>query len=429
MLSTLGFGVFGFAVLIGLAWACSSHRRAVDWRLVGTGLALQLGLALFVLLTPFGTTLFDALARGFVRVISFSREGATFIFGDFVDVEQFGFVFALQVLPTIVFFAALMSVLYHLGVMQRIVRAMSWAITRVMRVSGAETLAVSANVFVGQTEAPLVVRPYISAMTQSELMTLMVGGMATIAGGVMAAYVVLLGGGDPATQAFYAKHLLSASVMAAPAALVVAKLLMPEVDRPLTLGQATPREAERTTTNVIEAAAVGAGEGVKLALNVGGMLLAFLALIALINFPLVWVGEATGLSAWLGGRQGEPVQTDLALLLGYLLSPLAWITGVPWSDAPAVGSLIGQKVVANEFVAYVQLAQVADSLSERGLLIATYALCGFANFASIAIQIGGIGGIAPDRRADLARFGLRAVLGGTLATLMTATMAGVITSF
>ncbi len=429
MLTTIAFGIFGMAVLIGIAWACSSHRHAVDWRLIGTGLALQLGLALFVLLTPFGTTLFDALGRGFVRVISFSREGATFIFGDFVDVEQFGFVFALQVLPTIVFFAALMSVLYHLGVMQRIVRAMSWAITRVMRVSGAETLAVSANVFVGQTEAPLVVRPYISSMTHSELMTLMVGGMATIAGGVMAAYVVLLGGGDPAAQAFYAKHLLSASVMAAPAALVVAKLLMPETERPLTLGQGAPREAERTTTNVIEAAAVGAGDGVRLALNVGGMLLAFLALIALINFPLVWLGELTGLSSWLSGRHGAVVETDLALLLGYLLSPLAWLTGVPWNDAPAVGSLIGQKVVANEFVAYVQLAQVADDLSERGLLIATYALCGFANFASIAIQIGGIGGIAPDRRADLARFGLRAVLGGTLATLMTATMAGVITSF
>lgn len=426
---TLAFGVFGIAVLVGIAWAFSSHRRAVDWRLIGTGLALQLGIALFVLLTPFGTAVFEVLARGFVAVISFSREGAVFIFGDFVDVEQFGFVFALQVLPTIVFFAALMSVLYHLGVMQRVVRAMSWAITRVMRVSGAETLAVSANVFVGQTEAPLVVRPYISRMTQSELMTLMVGGMATIAGGVMAAYVVLLGGSDPAQQAFYAKHLLSASVMAAPAALVVAKLLMPETGQPLTLGLAAPPEGERTTTNVIDAAAVGAGDGIRLALNVGGMLLAFLALIALVNFPLVWLGEVSGVSTWLSGVHGTPVQTDLALALGYLFSPLAWVTGVPWSEAPAVGSLIGQKLVANEFVAYVQLAEVAGGLSERSVLIATYALCGFANFASIAIQIGGIGGIAPERRADLSRFGLRAVLGGTLATLMTATLAGVIMSF
>jgi concentrative nucleoside transporter, CNT family len=313
--------------------------------------------------------------------------------------------------------------------MQRIVRAMAWAITRVMPVSGAETLSVSANVFVGQTEAPLVVRPYIAGMTQSELMTLMVGGMATIAGGVMAAYVVLLGGGDTVQQAFYAKHLLSASIMAAPAALVMAKLLIPETERPLTLGHVKPGDSERTTQNVIEAAAVGAGDGVRLALNVGGMLLAFLALIALVNFPLVWLGEVTGLAGRLSAMSGRPVETDLALMLGYLFSPLAWVSGVPWSDAQVVGSLIGQKVVANEFVAYVQLAEVADQLSERGRLIATYALCGFANFASIAIQIGGIGGIAPERRADLARFGLRAVLGGTLATLMTATVAGVITSF
>lgn len=429
MLSSIAFGVFGLVVLLAIAWGFSSNRRAVNWRLIATGLALQLGLALFALVTPFGTVIFDALGRGFVRVISFSREGALFIFGDFMDVDQFGFVFALQVLPTIIFFSALMGVLYHLGIMQRIVRAMAWAITRVMPVSGAETLSVSANVFVGQTEAPLVVRPYISGMTQSELMTLMVGGMATIAGGVMAAYVVLLGGSDPAEQAFYAKHLLSASIMAAPAALIVAKLLVPETGRPLTLGRVEAAGVERTTQNVIEAAAVGAGDGVRLALNVGGMLLAFLALIALVNFPLIWLGEVTGLAARLSAANGRPVDTDLALLLGYVFSPLAWVSGVPWSDAREVGSLIGQKVVANEFVAYVQLAQVAEALSERGRLIATYALCGFANFASIAIQIGGIGGIAPDRRADLARLGLRAVLGGTLASLMTATMAGVITSF
>lgn len=422
------FGLLGLSVLVAIAWLFSDNRRAVNWRLIGTGLALQVALALFVLMTPFGAAVFDALGRGFVKVISFTQAGAGFIFGDFMDISKFGFVFAIQVLPTIIFFSALMSVLYHIGLMQKIVQGMAWAITKVMPVSGAETLSVSANVFVGQTEAPLVVRPYIGRMTNSELMTLMVGGMATIAGGVMAAYIGLLGGGDPAQQVFYAKHLVSASIMAAPAALVMAKLLIPEVQQPLTLGTVRIHD-ERVAENVIEAAAIGASDGVKLALNVGGMLLAFLALIAMVNFPLEWLGEVTGVTAALSEAAGRPVKTDLALLLGYLFSPVAWITGVPWSDAQAVGSLVGQKIVANEFVAYVQLAEMAPELTEKGRLIATYALCGFANFSSIAIQIGGIGGIAPERRADLARFGLRAVLGGTLATLMTATIAGVITSF
>lgn len=428
LLQSLLFGLLGLTTLLAIAWLASDNRRAVNWRLIGTGLLLQLVLALFVLLTPFGAAIFDALGRGFVQVISFTRAGSEFIFGDFMDTSKFGFVFAVQVLPTIIFFSALMSVLYHLGLMQKIVQGMAWAMTKVMPVSGAETLSVSANVFVGQTEAPLVVRPYIVGMTKSELMTLMVGGMATIAGGVMAAYIGLLGGGDPAREVYYAKHLISASIMAAPAALIVAKLLVPEVEKPLTLGSVRVHD-ERSAHNVIEAAAVGASDGVRLALNVGGMLLAFLALIALINFPLIWLGEATGVTQYLSETAGRPVRTDLALLLGYLFSPVAWVTGVPWSDAQMVGSLIGQKVVANEFVAYVQLAEMAPELSDKGRLIATYALCGFANFSSIAIQIGGIGGLAPERRSDLARFGLRAVLGGTLATLMTATIAGVITSF
>lgn len=428
LLHTLFFGLFGMLVLIGIAWTFSDNRRSINWRLIGIGLALQLALALFVLLTPFGAAVFDALGRGFVKVISFTRAGSEFIFGDFMDTTKFGFVFAVQVLPTIIFFSALMSVLYHIGLMQKIVQGMAWGITKLMPVSGAETLSVCANVFVGQTEAPLVVRPYILQMTKSELMTLMVGGMATIAGGVMAAYIGLLGGDDPAQQVFYAKHLISASIMAAPAALVTAKLLIPETERSLTLGTVRVHD-ERVAHNVIEAAAIGAGDGVRLALNVGGMLLAFLALIALINFPLEWLGDATGISQRLSEAAGRPVKTDLALLLGYLFSPVAWVTGVPWSDAHTVGSLVGQKIVANEFVAYVQLAELAPELSEKGRLIATYALCGFANFSSIAIQIGGIGGLAPERRPDLARLGLRAVLGGTLATLMTATIAGVITSF
>jgi CNT family concentrative nucleoside transporter len=282
-------------------------------------------------------------------------------------------------------------------------------------------------VFIGQTEAPLTVRPYIGRMTESELITMMIGGMAHIAGGVLAAYVGMLGGGDPAASAYYAKHLLAASIMAAPATLVIAKLLIPETGNPLTRGT-VKMEVEKTTSNVIDAAAAGAADGLRLALNIGAMLLAFIALIAMLNWPLTWIGEVTGAAEALG----RP--TDMATLLGYVLAPIAWVIGVPWQDATTVGGLIGQKIVLNEFVAYLQLAEIVNgnvegvALTDKGKLIATYALCGFANFSSIAIQIGGIGGLAPERRQDLAKFGLRAVLGGTLATFMTATIAGVLTS-
>ncbi|GAB3748088.1 nucleoside transporter [Lysobacter olei] len=424
----MAFGLFGLVVLIGLAWLFSNNRKSVDWRLVATGVALQVAFAAVVLLVPGGRDVFDALGHGFVKVLSFVNAGSNFIFGGLMDTSKYGFIFAFQVLPTIIFFAALMSVLYHLGVMQAIVRAMAWAITKVMRVSGAETTSVCASVFIGQTEAPLTVRPYISRMTESELITMMIGGMAHIAGGVLAAYVGMLGGGDPEQQAYYAKHLLAASIMAAPATMVVAKLLIPETGTPLTRGT-VKMEVEKTTSNIIDAAAAGAGDGLRLALNIGAMLLAFIALIALLNWPLTWIGEVTGLQAMLG----KP--TDMATLLGYVLAPVAWLIGVPWQDATLVGGLIGQKIVINEFVAYLQLADIVNgkvagvALTEQGKLIATYALCGFANFSSIAIQIGGIGGLAPDRRQDLARFGLRAVLGGTIATLMTATIAGVLTQF
>ncbi|WP_386812268.1 NupC/NupG family nucleoside CNT transporter [Lysobacter koreensis] len=423
----VAFGLFGLAVLIGIAWLFSNNKKSVDWKLVATGVSLQIGFAALVLLVPGGKDVFDALGNGFVKVLSFVTAGSSFIFGSLMNVETYGFIFAFQVLPTIIFFAALMSVLYHLGVMQVIVRGMAWAITKVMRVSGAETTSVCASVFIGQTEAPLTVRPYISRMTESELITMMIGGMAHIAGGVLAAYVGMLGGGDPVQQAFYAKHLLAASIMAAPATMVVAKLLIPETGTPLTRGT-VKMEVEKTTSNVIDAAAAGAADGLRLALNIGAMLLAFIALIALLNWPLTWIGEVTGLAALLG----KP--TDMATLLGYLLSPVAWLIGVPWQDANVVGGLIGQKIVLNEFVAYLQLADIVNgktagvALTEQGKLIATYALCGFANFSSIAIQIGGIGGLAPERRQDLARFGLRAVLGGTIATLMTATIAGVLTN-
>ncbi|MGY0610957.1 MULTISPECIES: NupC/NupG family nucleoside CNT transporter [unclassified Luteimonas] len=426
VLTRIGFGLFGLAVLIGITWLFSNNKGRVDWKLVGTGVTLQIAFAALVLLVPGGREVFDWLGQLFVQVLAFVNAGSEFIFGSLMDVQTYGFIFAFQVLPTIIFFASLMAVLYHLGAMQFIVRVMALAITKVMRVSGAETTSVCASVFIGQTEAPLTVRPYISRMTESELITMMIGGMAHIAGGVLAAYVGMLGAGDPAQQAYYAKHLLAASIMAAPATLVIAKILIPETGEPLTRGT-VKMEVEKTTSNLIDAAAAGAGDGLKLALNIGAMLLAFIALIAMINAPLTWLGDVTGLAAAIG----KP--TDLSTIFGYVLAPVAWLIGVPWTDAGTVGSLIGQKVVINEFVAYLQLADIVNgrvegvSLGDEGRLIATYALCGFANFSSIAIQIGGIGGLAPDRRQDLARFGLRAVLGGTVATLMTATIAGVLT--
>ncbi len=421
MIAEIAFGLFGLSVLIGIAMALSSRRRDIDWRLVLSGITLQIIFAIIVIIMPGGREFFEYFARFFVRIVGFALEGSRFIFGDLASLENFGFVFAFQVLPTIIFFAALMSVLYLLGIMQKIVQGMAWIMLKVLRTSGSESLSAAANIFVGQTEAPLVVRPYISSMTESELFTMMVAGMATIAGAVLAAYVAMLGGGDEAQQLFYARHLLAASVMAAPATIVIAKLLKPEFEPSLTKG-VVKLEVERTAGNVIEAAANGASDGVRLALNVGGMLLAFVALIAMIDFPLTWLGQVLGIENLIGQPLG------LAVILGYLLAPVAWVIGVPWIDAVAVGGLIGQKIVTNEFVAYVQLNQIKDSLSPHSVLIATYALCGFANFSSIAIQLAGIGGLAPERKPDLARLGLLAVLGGTLATMMTATIAGVLTS-
>ena len=432
ILGQILFGLFGLAVLLGIAWLFSNNKRAVDWKLVLTGVALQIVFATIVLKVPLGRDLFNAIATGFVKLLTFVNVGSTFIFGSFMDTSKFGFVFAVQVLPTIIFFAALTSVLYHINFMQQIVKGMAWIITKVMRVSGAETTSVCASVFIGQTEAPLTIKPYIEKMTESELMTVMIGGMAHIAGSVMAAYVGLLGGDDPVQRQFFAKHLLTASIMAAPATLMLAKILIPETQQPLTRGT-VKLEVEKTTTNIIDAAATGAGDGLRLALNVGAMLLAFIALIALLNAPLQWLGAyawgadpSSSLNGWLSASAGHPVEFSLQTLFGWVLAPLAWLIGVPWTDAALVGSFIGEKVVINEFVAYVDMSAHVKQLLPQSQVIATYALCGFANFSSIAIQIGGIGGIAPNRRQDLARFGLRAVLGGSLATFMTATIAGVL---
>ncbi len=431
------FGVFGLIVLIAIAFLFSSSKKEVKWVQVLLGIGLQLVFAFFVLLTPWGAKFFDIIGSFFVKIISFTNEGSEFVFGVLANQGKFGkafpedmqaqgigFLFAFQVLPTIIFFSSLMAVLYHIGIMQKIVAGMAWVMLKVLRISGAESISVAANVFIGQTEAPLVVRPYVKSMTQSELLTLMVGGMATIAGGVLAAYVGLLGGDDPARQLYYAKHLLSASIMAAPATIVIAKILKPEREKSLTMGEVKVK-VEKTASNAIEAAAAGAADGLKLALNVAGMLLAFIALIAMINWILQGVfTDLMGITT----AEGGPI--TLELILGYILSPIAWVIGVPWQDAINVGSLIGQKIVLNEFIAYLNLSQMIPTgeLSDKAVIISTYALCGFANFSSIAIQIGGIGGIAPNRRSDLAKFGLRAVLGGTLSTFMTATIAGVLIS-
>lgn len=421
-MGSIAFGLFGLAVLISFAFALSNNKKSVDWKQIASGVGLQIVFAILVILVPGGREFFNAISKVFVKVIDFAMSGAQFIFGDLAKSTEFGFIFAFQVLPTIIFFASLMAVLYHIGLMQKIVQGMAWVMLKVLRISGSESLSVAANVFVGQTEAPLVVRPYIAEMTDSELFTMMVGGMATIAGAVLAAYIAMLGGADETLRLFYARHLLAASVMAAPATIVIAKLLRPETQQSMTRGS-VKLEVEKTATNVIEAAANGAADGVKLALNVGGMLLAFFALITMVNFPLEWLGQVTGIESSIG----QPL--SLSLVLGVILSPLAWIIGIPWSEAVMVGGLIGEKIVINEFVAYMHLVEIRDTLSEHSVLISTYALCGFANFSSIAIQLGGIGGLAPNRRSDIARLGLRAVLGGTLATMMTATIAGVLSTF
>lgn len=425
----------GLLALGGLAWAMSTDRRRVAWRVVGWGIALQVLFALFILKTPVGAGLFDAAGRLVVGLLGFTLDGASFVFGNLVhdtvpvgivgqggfdampgQVAQTGAAFAFFVLPTIIFFSALMTVLYHLGVMQRIVRAFAWVMQRTLGTSGAETLSAAGNIFVGQTEAPLLIKPFIERMTMSELMALMTGGFATVAGGVLAAYVGMMVVYFPDV----AGHMIAASVMSAPAALVVAKLMLPETEEPETSGS-LEIVVDRPDVNVIDAAARGAAEGLSLALNVGAMLLAFIALIHMCNGVLGWMG------AWVGA----PGLT-LEAILGFVLAPLAWLMGVPWADAPTVASLMGVKTVLNEFVAYLQLAGTLEAattgtaLQPRSIVIATYALSGFANFGSIAVQIGGIGGIAPSRRHDLSRLGLRAMIGGSIAAFMTATVAGMI---
>ena len=416
--------VAGLALLIGILFAFSSNRRAIDWKLVGKGILLQFVLALAILHLSWVSSAFDAVGKGFVALLGYTREGSLFLFGDLVGrVDTFGYLFAFQVLPTIIFFSAISSLLFHFGILQRIVGAFAWVMKRTLKLSGAETLAAAANVFVGQTEAPLLVKPYIATMTRSELMALMVGGMATLAGAVLAAYIGYLGGTDPERQVFFARHLLTASVMNAPAALWVAKVLVPQTEPVVDLADV---KIERKG-NWLEAIANGTTDGFKMAANVGVMLLVFTALIALFNGLLSnglgsWTGLNELVTTWSGGRYSE---FNLQSIFGLLLGPFTWLLGVPWAEAPLVGQLLGEKTILNEFYAYVTMGQMIEDgslVSVRAQTLAVYVLCGFANFASIGIQIGGIGSLAPERRKDLSELGFKAVLGGTAASLTTATL-------
>ena len=401
-------GLLGIFVILGIAWALSSDRKRINWRLVVLGSGVQLLFALLILKTPWGREAFDGVGRVVTGFLDIADEGSRFIFGD--DFQDHFFAF--KVLPTIIFFSSFITVLYYLGVMQWVVKGFAWVMMRLLRTSGAESLSASANIFVGQTEAPLLIRPYVASMTNSELMAVMTGGFATIAGGVLVAYVGLL----QETFPDVAGHLLAASVMSAPAALVMAKLMIPETEHSLTAGNVSI-EVEKPWANVIDAAAEGAGQGLKLALNVGAMLLAFIGLVALVDFGLSWAGGLFGFA-----------ELSLEWLLGWLLRPLAWVMGVPWEESGRVGALLGLKTASNEFYAYARMGQMIaeNPMSERATVVATYALCGFANFSSIAIQIGGIGAIAPERRSDLARLGMPAMIAGTLACFQTATIAGLL---
>ncbi len=437
-------GIIGMAFLIGLATLFSSNRRNISWRLVGIGVGLQITLGIFILkgeamaslFSPLGwpKELFRFISSFFVVLLDFTTEGARFIFGDLAlspGMEgSMGHFFAFQVLPTIVFFASITPILYHYGILQAIVQGMATVMRKLMGTSGAETLSVTGNIFIGQTESPLLIKPYIEKMTRSELLTVMTGGMATIAGGVMAAYIQMLGDAYAVAnevsltvgRQMFAEQLLGASIMAAPAAIVLAKILYPETDTPATMGDVEIK-VEKADANGIDAASSGAAEGLRLALNVGGMLLAFIALLAMINSVFLWFGDTIGLERLFPG-----FQLTMQSLLGVIFAPLMFIIGVPWVDAVTAGSMLGTKIVLTEFIAYSDLSEFIrlEALDPKTIAMATFALCGFANFASIAIQIGGIGGLAPSRKSELAEFGIRAVFAGTMANLMSATIAGVL---
>ncbi len=419
-------GLFGLAVLIGIAYLFSSNKKAIDWRLVGIGILLQLVFGILITKVEFVEVGFDWVSNVFVKFLSFSTDGAQFLFGDLAT-DKLGFIFAFQVLPTVIFFSTVSTGLYYLGVLQKVVYGIAWVMAKTMRLSGAESLSAAGNIFLGQTEAPLLVRPFVKTMTTSELMCLMTGGMATIAGGVLAGYVAFLGGDDPVERSKYAAYLLSASIMNAPAAIVIAKMVIPETNKEA-IDSNLNVSKDSMGVNLIDALAHGASEGVKLAINIAAMLLAFIAIIYAVNWVLVdGIGSWTGLNEFvINSTGGVFTGFSLEYILGQVFRLFAFVMGVEWAETISVGSLLGQKIVINEFVAYLSLAdmKMAGGLSEKSIVIATYALCGFANFSSIAIQVGGIGVMAPSRQGDLSRLGMRALFAATLATMMTATIAG-----
>ena len=415
-------GFFGMLFLLGLAYLFSRNRKAISWKMVGSGIALQILLALFILKVPFVSEFFDGIAKAFTTLINFSHDGAVFLFGSTGKMPSMMQNFAFWILPTIIFFSAISSLLYYFGILQRIVKAMAWVMRRAMGISGAESVAAAANVFIGQTEAPLLVKPYLQRMTRSEIHCLMVGGMATIAGGVLAAVIGILGEGDLSREVYYAKHLLTASIMSAPAAIVFSKILLPETE-PIN----TDLNVDRGSigANALEAITSATTDGVRLAINVGAMLLVFISLVAFLNYCMGLIGEWTSLNSIIE-KGGMYDKLSFEAITGYVLSPVAWIMGVEWKDCLYFGQLLGEKTILNEFIAYPHLGQLQDKLSDKTIVMSTYVLCGFANLASIGIQVGGIGILIPERRSLLARLGWLALLGGTLACMSTSVLAGVI---
>ena len=419
--------LLGIAVLTAVLWLFSSNKRKVNWAMVGKGLLLQFVLALAVLKVPGVSWAFEKFSLVAVTLLDFTREGSTFLFGSLItETDNFGYLFAFQVLPTVIFFSAVTSLLYYYGILQRVVKAMAWVMQKTLKLSGAESLAAAGNIFIGQTEAPLLVKPYIAGMSRSELLSLMSGGMATIAGGVLAAYIGYLGGDTQEGQLFFAKHLLTASVLSAPAALISAKILLPETEDVIEVAKISSADMG---SNALDAISNGTTEGVKLAVNVGAMLLVFTAIVYGANYIFVeGIGSWTGLNAWAAEvTNGRYDSFSLQFIMGALLSPIAWILGVPPADLMLVGQLLGEKTILNEFYAYVSLTEMKNEglfTSERSVILSTYMLCGFANIASIGIQIGGIGVLAPSRRKDLSELSIKALIAGTVASLYTAAIVG-----
>lgn len=423
-------GALGMLALLLISILLSKNRRAINWRTVGLGLAAQLALAIGVLKVPFVQAFFEWVGRLFVSILDFTMAGTKFLFASFStgEIGDLLINFAVAILPTIIFFSALTSVLFYLGIIQKIVKGLAWLLTKLLQISGAESLSVAGNIFLGQTESPLMIKAYLEKMNKSEILLVMIGGMATVAGGVLAAYIGFLGGEDEALRLFYAKHLLTASVMAAPGAIVISKILYPQTED---INSEIKVTQENIGSNILDAIANGTTEGLKLAVNVGAMLLVFLAFIAMINGILGWVGDVTSLNSWVAANTTYS-EFSLEFLLGYLFAPLMWVIGVAKEDMALMGQLLGIKLAASEFVGYIQLADLKNAANaihlnyEKSIIMATYMLCGFANFASIGIQIGGIGSLAPGQRKTLSEFGIKALIGGTIASLLSATIAGMI---